>query len=369
MSRRKRKEKKTVSTPKVDIKPQSKTNIKLYLLGAIPFFILVFFSGYYFGYNSALNEQSFLAKQKIVEDKKATKDLISENKKRLEVLQEIELVEIVEKVAVIKKTTEVEDTSINSKLKEILHNEVKAYTSASHEFDDKVNIPPKSIERKIQIVESKSKPKLAIIIDDVCTKSQIKVIKNLGIPITMSFLPPSKARPNSAKLAFKEDFYMVHLPMEAQHFTAEEPLTLRVKDSQKKISSRITELKKLFPRVKYINNHTGSKFTSDEIAMNKLILSLNKNKINFIDSRTTAKTKAPKVLKKFGKKYIARDIFLDNKNEKQYIVEQIKKAIKIAKKYGSAIAIGHPHSKTMLALLDSKELFKDVKLVLIDKIY
>ncbi|MEA3228167.1 MAG: divergent polysaccharide deacetylase family protein, partial [Campylobacterota bacterium] len=254
----------------------------------------------------------------------------------------------------------------NNQKQEELHNTVKQYNSASHEFDNKLTIPPKNIEREIKIVESK--PKLAIIIDDVSTKSHVKVIKSLNIPITMSFLPPSRARPHSAKLAAKEDFYMVHLPMEAKNFTAEEPLTLRVDDSQSKISSRIIELKKLFPKVQYINNHTGSKFTSDEKAMNRLIYSLNKNKINFIDSRTTAQTKAPQVLENFGKKYIARDIFLDHKNEKEYILAQIKRAIKIAKKHGSAIAIGHPHAKTMLALHHSKQLFKGIELVYIDKI-
>jgi len=102
--------------------------------------------------------------------------------------------------------------------------------------------------------------------------------------------------------------------------------------------------------------------------MNKLIYALNKNHINFIDSRTTAKTKAPKVLQNFGKKYISRDIFLDNKNEKAYILGQVKKAIKIAKKYGSSIAICHPHSTTISALHDAKKLFKDVELVYINKI-
>ena len=251
---------------------------------------------------------------------------------------------------------------MKDKLKEVLKNQEKYDISASHEYaDNKMKTPPAMAHRDIKL--SPAKPQLAIIIDDVSVKSQVKEIKDVGLPLTMSFLPPSTARPNSAKLASKEKFYMVHLPMEAQHFNKEEPFTLRVTDTKDVILKRITELKKLFPKVKYINNHTGSKFTANEIAMNRLILVLNEQKISFIDSRTTAQTKAPKVLKNFGLKYMARDIFLDNKRDKKYIVNQIKKAIKVAKLHGTAIAIGHPHKNTLLAIKESKNLFKDVDLV------
>ena len=185
----------------------------------------------------------------------------------------------------------------------------------------------------------------------------------------MSFLPPSSARPNSAKLAAQQNFYMVHLPMEAMHFNKEEPYTMHVKDSQQTILKRVHDIKVLFPKVAYINNHTGSKFTSNEIAMNRLIFAFNQNHIKFVDSRTTAKTEAPKVLKNFGLKYVARDIFLDHHNDKAYIKKQIQKAINVAKAHGHAIAIGHPHKNTLEALYESKPLFKEVDLVLIKEIY
>jgi len=237
-----------------------------------------------------------------------------------------------------------------------------------HELDDvKLVQVKRKIKRKPKL--SSKKPRLSIIIDDVGTRSQVAAIKNLKLPLTMSFLPPSKARPNTPKLAEKENFYMIHLPMEAKNFSAEEPNTLRVSDSQNTISCRIKEIKKLFPKVSYINNHTGSKFTSDEVAMNRLILALNDNKIHFLDSRTTAETKAPRVLKNFGLEYIARDVFLDHHMEKEYVLGQIKKAIKIAKTHGTAVAIGHPHKNTLQAIYESKKLFKDVELIYINKIF
>jgi len=258
--------------------------------------------------------------------------------------------------------------SVNKRLREVLKKETKAYDSAAHEIDDEsLANPPKKKPQALKI--HTSKPKLAIIIDDVQTASQVKAIKRLHLRVTMSFLPPRPGRPDSAKLAAHEKFYMVHLPLEAMHFSANEPHTLHVHDSQQKISARIQEIKHLFPRVAYLNNHTGSKFTANEVAMNRLIFALNANHIHFIDSRTTAKTMAPKVLKNFGLKYVARDVFLDNHTDKQYIVKQIKEAVALAKKRGHAIAIGHPHKNTLQALSESKNLFKDVDLVQINKIY
>ena len=299
--------------------------------------------GYYVGYGDAKKES--LSKQK----HKETKQL-----------------------AILKKTEDTTNAyskkSVNARLKDILKKDGKTSVSAAHEIDSpSLVIPPKPPKRKTKIVGVR--PKLAIIIDDMSVRSQVEAIKALKLPLTMSFLPPSKARPNSAKLAAKEPFYMVHLPMEAMSFTKEEPFTLRVDDSQSKITARIKSVKKLFPRVRYINNHTGSKFTSNERAVNKLIYALNQEHINFIDSRTIGDTKVPKVMKNFGLKYMSRDVFLDHHMDKAYVKKQIKQAVKLAKKYGTAIAIGHPHKNTIMALYESKPLLKQVDLVLINKLY
>ena len=96
---------------------------------------------------------------------------------------------------------------------------------------------------------------------------------------------------------------------------------------------------------------------------------MKKENINFVYSRTTAQTKAPKVMKNLGLSYVARDVFLDHSSDKKSIKKAIKKAIKIARLHGTAIAIGHPHANTLLALHESKKLFKDVELVYINRLY
>lgn len=263
------------------------------------------------------------------------------------------------------------EEDLKDRLKTVLKEEENRYAEqgASHEYEEspeQLEHPP--IVKVVKKKKVKTKPKLAIIIDDVSFARDVKEIKKLNLNVTMSFLPPNAIHPDSAILASKEPFYMVHLPMEAMHFNASEPITLKAKDSQQVIMNRINKIVSLFPRVKYINNHTGSKFTSNEVAMNRLIFALNKYNIHFVDSRTIAETKVPKVMKAYGERYIARDVFLDHKMEVPYVKKQIIEAVKVAKEKGYAIAIGHPHENTLEALKESKDILSQVDLVQINKI-
>lgn len=210
--------------------------------------------------------------------------------------------------------------------------------------------------------------KLAIIIDDVTTKKQFDKIQAIGYPITMAFMPPTKTHKDSAIIAQALSTYMVHLPMEATTRGAEESETLHVGDTINVIEKRIKQLKILYPKAIYYNNHTGSEFTADDNSMDMLIQVLKNNNIQFVDSRTTPKSVVKQYATKYGMRYIGRNIFLDNTPTKNAIKAQLKKAIEIAKKTGSAIAIGHPYGATLEALKESKEMLTGIDIVMIDKI-
>jgi len=233
----------------------------------------------------------------------------------------------------------------------------------------KIIITPKVEEKTIIEKEKKTyKPKLAIIIDDVTTKSQVRKIKNIGYTVNMAFLPPTKGHRNSAKIANDLEYYMIHLPLQASSSKYEEDETLYITDDIETIDKKIVELKKLYPKAKFINNHTGSKFTSNKKAMDNLFVVLRKYDYTFVDSRTTAKSVASNVAKKYGVRMLSRNIFLDNNKNKKYIRNQLKKAVTSAKKYGSAIAIGHPFNITFNTLKESKDILADIELVYIHKL-
>lgn len=161
--------------------------------------------------------------------------------------------------------------------------------------------------------------RLAIIIDDMANISQVRALQALKLKLIPSFFPPDKNHIDTPKLALKFDFYMVHLPLAAMNYTKPELDTLNPSDSEKRIFKKIQQVKKDFKDLKFINNHTGSLFTSDEKAMKKLYKAFEKEELIFVDSKTIASSKAPKVAKALGQIYIQRDVFLDNRDDVAYI--------------------------------------------------
>ncbi|WP_419771335.1 MAG: divergent polysaccharide deacetylase family protein [Candidatus Marinarcus sp.] len=212
------------------------------------------------------------------------------------------------------------------------------------------------------------RPKLAIIIDDVTMQSQVNNLNTIDYKINMSFMPPTPHHKNSAKIAQNIPFHMIHFPMQANSFKYEEANTLHIGDSYEKIENRVKKIHELYPNAHFTNNHTGSKFTADDASMDKLFRALKKYNFSFVDSRTTAQTVAKKYAQKYGVPYLARNIFLDNNLEYDYIQKQLKKAIESAKKSGYAIAIGHPHNMTIKVLKESKPLLKDLNIVYINEL-
>lgn len=286
------------------------------------------------------------------------------------------MAQIKEVVKVETKSSSLDESKANEQNRQILHlkKELKELlerksVSAHHEYapKDKKATPPPS-EPRVSRPVAQGNGRLVIIMDDVSYAHDVKAIRSTGLPLVMSFLPPSSRHGDSAALAQGVSGAMVHLPLEAVDFNDEEQVTLRITDSKETIAAQVQKIKKLYPTVRYMNNHTGSKFTADEDAMDRLISVMTANDLIFVDSRTTAQTKAKKINSKYGLRYIGRDVFLDHHDGVANIKKQIREAVEIAKRKGSAIAIGHPRPDTIQALKESKAILSEVKLVDIDKI-
>ena len=260
-------------------------------------------------------------------------------------------------------------TKITKPLSVTAKKRIKVTTTKKEPKKNKHTISSK-VDNVMFVPYTKSKPKLVIIIDDVHTKAQISAIKSLPIKVTPSIFPPYKLSPNSHHLARGLKHYMIHLPMESgnkQYNTQYK--TLKVSFSNKKIENRIKELRLLFPKAKFINNHTGSVFTSNYDVMHLAYKIMRENGFIFLDSKTKNTSKVKNIAHAYGDVYVVRDIFIDNIHTLPAIHEQLKKAVKIAKKKGYAIAIGHPHTVTMKALASAKYILKDVELAYIDALY
>lgn len=267
----------------------------------------------------------------------------------------------------IKKADKVINSDANSTINNSKDLNLKTNQSpkSAINYSANLNIKPKPTKQL-----KSNKPKLAIIIDDISTFYHAKKIKSLGLKITPSIFPISQNYPQTISVAREFKFYMIHLPLEAINYPYQEKNTLKVGDSIEKINKQIAKIRSDFPNAIYINNHTGSKFTSDYNSMKILFNSLKTYKMIFIDSYTTKESKAGILSKEFGNKYLKRDVFIDNNKDEKAIINQIRRAIKIAKMSGQAIAIGHPYSQTFKALEVMKnELKSEVELVFVKDLY
>jgi len=70
----------------------------------------------------------------------------------------------------------------------------------------------------------------------------------------------------------------------------------------------------------------------------------------FVDSRTSAQTVAAAEAQKIGLASVSRDVFLDDERTEAAISQQLQTAIKLARKQGSAVMIGHPYPQTLAVL-------------------
>ncbi len=210
----------------------------------------------------------------------------------------------------------------------------------------------------------KGRAKLVIIIDDVATFEHASMIKSLGLKITPSIFPATKTHPDTPNIARTFEFYMIHLPMQAKHFDSPEIGTLTINESFESMHEKIKKIRKDFPRAKYTNNHTGSRFTSDFDAMDKAYRALIEQGFVFVDSKTIAQTAVARAAKKHNQPYISRDIFLDDDPLASAVRRELVAAVNLAKKRGYAIAIGHPKKNTIAVIKESKNnLLKDVDVV------
>lgn len=195
-------------------------------------------------------------------------------------------------------------------------------------------------------------PVIAIVIDDMGVNvNRTHDIISLQAPLTSSFLtygPKLQQQIAEAQAAGHE--IMAHVPMEPHKnlYTAPDGLTTAMSDEE--IKTNFEQMLKKFPGIKGVNNHMGSKFTEDEQKMSDIMEILHQHDLFFLDSKTTPKSVGKSTAQKYDVDYAHRHVFLDNNNDKAYILNQLKIAERIARKNGYAVAIGHPKSQTYNAL-------------------
>jgi uncharacterized protein len=242
------------------------------------------------------------------------------------------------------------------------------------------NVVPGKEKEKIVVAKIEKIPhplrQIAIIIDDIGNDLRpVRELLKIDADITFAILPLCSHTHDAAEMlhtAHRET--LLHLPMEPTAYPREKPgkgsLFTDMNDEE-----LIFQLDKDLASVPYIsgvNNHMGSKFMSDEEKVKVIFARLKKKNLFFIDSRTTANSKASAVSEKLGLALASRKIFLDNSRDYK---ESYKILVEIAHDTNKGdtapiIIIGHPYPETIRAIKDATGILrsKGVTIVPVSKL-
>ncbi len=211
------------------------------------------------------------------------------------------------------------------------------------------------------------KPRIAIIIDDMGNRRGLgEQLLALDLNLTFSFLPHAPFTKELEEQAWDKGFdVLVHMPMEARDSQWDPgPGTLYINDSSEKLTSTVRQNLALVPHAIGVNNHMGSRFTEDRPAMHKFLGLIRDEELFFIDSTTSSASIGMEEAHEMGIKTARRHVFLDNVHTQEDICRQLKELIRIARKNGWAIGIGHPNEETLKALIRCREtLLENVRVV------
>lgn len=192
-------------------------------------------------------------------------------------------------------------------------------------------------------------PKLALIMDDL-GQSATRDSRVLALPgpVAMAILPDSRhATPLAERANAAGKTVMLHLPMAP----ADGPYAWQPQLEPTELANRLDSALAKVPHASGVNNHMGSLMTARSQPMTYLMNELQQRHLFFLDSRTHTETVAAATAQQIGLASLSRDIFLDDDPSPHAVAAQFDAALALARKQGSVVIIGHPHSST-LALLE-----------------
>lgn len=194
--------------------------------------------------------------------------------------------------------------------------------------------------------------KLALVIDDFGYRpQQEKQIIALPAPVSVAVLPNAPHAREMATKAYNAGHeVLIHLPMAPLSKQPLEKDTLRPEMSSVEIERILRDAVNKVPHAVGLNNHMGSAMTSNLFGMQKVMQALESYNLYFLDSMTIGNSQAMRAASGTGVKVIKRKVFLDDSPNDAAIRQQFTRAVDMARRNGSAIAIGHPHPSTVRVL-------------------
>ncbi|WP_051330544.1 divergent polysaccharide deacetylase family protein [Niveispirillum irakense] len=204
----------------------------------------------------------------------------------------------------------------------------------------------------VQAPAADGRPRIVIVIDDMgLDRRRSDKVVGLPGPLTLAWLPYARDLGTQTAQAHGGGHELiVHMPMEPSGKENPGPNALFTQLGETELRQRLAHNLSAFSGFVGINNHMGSRFTADSTGMAVVLSELSGRGLLFLDSRTTADSKAASLASHYQVPMQARDVFLDHVQTPEAVAKALAQVESIARRKGSAIAIGHPHDVTIAAL-------------------
>ncbi len=227
--------------------------------------------------------------------------------------------------------------------------------------------------------ESAASPRISIIVDDLgYDLGAARRTVALPGPVVCSILPHTPHAQRIAALANRADkSVFLHLPLQAtddsmspdapprnpslerlqptadpgrQDKTAGTNRTINLDTTQAALQRAIADGLASVPHAVGVNGHRGSLLTRHPGHMAWLMQEIAARDLLFVDSYTTHLSVALKVAREHGVTATRRHVFLDNDPAPAAIEAEFFRLLRLARRQGHAVAIGHPYPTTLAVL-------------------
>ena len=197
--------------------------------------------------------------------------------------------------------------------------------------------------------------KIAIVIDDWgYNLNNLYLLDQIKYPFTASILPRLEySKRVATELNRRGVQIILHLPMEPHEKFRLEKNTILTSMDEETIRNIIVQDLADIHYAQGVSNHMGSKATEDLRTMGIVLKELKKRNLFFLDSLVSSKTICSSLAAKLGVGFVKRDVFLDNREDPEYIKGQIYKLKKKAQTFGYALGIGHDRKITLEVLKET----------------
>lgn len=193
--------------------------------------------------------------------------------------------------------------------------------------------------------------RIALIIDDLghVNRPGQRVVELQG-PVACAILPHTPYGASIARQAHsagKE--VLLHLPLQSVAEFAETGLgTIKIDTTEDQLLRIFAADIGSIPHVVGVNNHMGSLLTQHPGHMNWLMGAVKaRGDLFFVDSYTSDASVALEMAREHGVPSTRRDVFLDNVQTRTAVDKEFQRLKQLARKRGSAVAIGHPYPVTL----------------------